>query len=56
MLLLVDEDDELVGVEVVIVALDVAAAAEEQIGSTFGPGDGVYRKLNDKKRHKVRTK
>lgn len=45
LLLLWLDEDELVGVVVVVVALDVAvAAADEQIGSTFGPGDGVYRK------------
>ena len=43
--------DEEVGVVVVVVALDVdvaLAAADEQIGSTFGPGDGVYRKQENK--------
>ena len=38
----------------VVVALDVdvaLAAADEQIGSTFGPGDGVYQK-----RQKIKEK
>ena len=42
LLLLWLDEDKLVGVVVVVVALDVdVAAAEEQIGSTLGPGDGV---------------
>lgn len=35
----------------VVVALDVGVAlapADGHIGSTFGPGDGVYRKSNEK--------
>lgn len=41
MLLLADDEDVVV---VIGVALDVAAVApDDVIGSSFGPGEGVYR-------------
>ncbi len=55
LLLLLWDDEEFVGVVVVVVALDVevVVADVEQIGSTLGPGDGVYRKPKKKERKRA---